>query len=172
MPIIEERDESEHGEANFAGRLGGGNRSARGGGYQHHQHHNQQPARHNSAVKAKALASAIWYWCGKPGHLANRCSIRLSAFCIFCNAEGHLLLACKSGPNGYGSLGGGAGGSDDESGDQEERMPPPQPRPKLLPYAKKAVARRGAEIRDVRISGSAASIRSRMRKAARSKLRS
>ena len=57
-------------------------------------------------------------------------------------------MAGKSRPNGFGSLEGGAEGSDDESGEHEDRRPPPQPRPKLLPHAKKVVARRGVEAFD------------------------
>ena len=96
MKMFEEmqnvKDEAEHGEANYAGRGGGGNRGFGGGGHQHQQQ--QQPLRHKFGAKAVGMATSVCYYCGKTGHYANKCSIRLTAFCNFCKVQGHVLTAC------------------------------------------------------------------------------
>ena len=141
MKIIEEwqnvRDESEHGEENYAGRFGGGNRVAEEGGQQQQQHLARQ------ATKNKAMAATICYVCGRQGHYATKCSIRTTAFCTYCKITGHLLAACKRRQSGAGAGGGGAGGSGGAEGSGGGAAPV-QPRPKLLPHGKKAQARGGA----------------------------
>ena len=96
MKMLEERqnakDEAEHGETNYAGRGGGGNRGFGGGGHQHQQE--QQPLRQKLGAKVAGMATSVCNWCGKTRHYANKCNIRLTAFCSFCNVQGHVLTAC------------------------------------------------------------------------------
>ena len=108
-----------------------------------HQQYSQQPGRQNAAAKAKALASAVCYCCGRQGHYATKCSQRLSAFCTYCNIRGHVLAVCKRSKGGAGGPGGGAGGAGG-SGGSGGGAAAAQPRPKLLPHGKKAQARGGA----------------------------
>ena len=94
MKFMEERqnvrDEIEHGEANYVGRAGSG-RGAGGVQQYRHQRHQQSD---RAAAKAKSLANAIFYCRGRPGHFANKCNLRLSAFCSFCKVEGHVVAEC------------------------------------------------------------------------------
>ena len=84
MKMLEERqnarDEFEHGEANYAGRGGGGNRGLGEGGHQNqHQHQQQhQPSRQKLGGKAAGMSTSVCYCCGRSGHYANKCSIRLT----------------------------------------------------------------------------------------------
>ena len=45
------------------------------------------------------------------GQLATMYNIRLTDFCSFCKAQGHILTACKRKTNDGGGSGGGARGS-------------------------------------------------------------
>ena len=134
MKMLEERhnarDEHEYGEANFAGRVSGG----------------QQPHQQQKLKLKLPLSTAICYCCGGTGHYANKCSIRLTAFCSFCKVQGHVLAVCKrakdvsrGSSNNFEGVG-DAHGSED--GADENKIL--QPRPKLLPYGKKAQARGGS----------------------------
>ena len=105
MKILEERqnarDEAEHGEANYASKAAGGHRGAVGGV-------NQQRPR--PKPKLLALVTTICYCCGRTGHYASKCSMRLTAFCSYCKVQGHLLSICKRSKD-VAAAAGGAGGS-------------------------------------------------------------
>ena len=84
MKMLEERqnarDAHEYGEANFAGRAGGGQ---------------QLQQQQKPKLKLPPLSTAISYCCGGTRHYANKCSICLAVFCSFCKVQGHVLAVCK-----------------------------------------------------------------------------
>ena len=83
---IHARDESEHGEANYAGRGGGGNRGYDGGNQhqnQHQNHQNQQPSRPNSEGKLPELQPRNVTAVGGPDNMQTSAAfaLRYSAAC-------------------------------------------------------------------------------------------